>query len=100
MPKAGGRGILSHRLSEYVLPGLVRFADFRRRNGTTGVQVAELALDVGLQARTVVAFEAAELLYLALQDGTLLFQCAQDLAGLLLCVVDKAAGFDLRFRDD
>lgn len=47
--KAGGRGILSHRLSEYVLDGLVRF-DLRRRNGTAGVKVTQLALDVGLQA--------------------------------------------------
>ncbi|BCW54209.1 hypothetical protein StoSoilB19_15830 [Arthrobacter sp. StoSoilB19] len=50
MPKAGGRGILSHRLSEYVLPDLVGFADFRGRYGAAGIQVAELALDVGLQA--------------------------------------------------
>lgn len=48
--KAGGRGTLSHRLSEYVLNGGVAFADLRRCDGAAGVQVAQLAFDVGLQA--------------------------------------------------
>ena len=49
--KAGGRGILSHRLSEYVLNGgAAAFANLRGGNGTTCVQVAQLAFDVGLQA--------------------------------------------------
>jgi hypothetical protein len=48
--KAGGRGILSHRLSEYVLDGLVVRLDLRRCNGAAGVKVAQLAFDVGLQA--------------------------------------------------
>jgi len=47
--KAGGRGIPSHRLLEYVLDGLVRF-DLRRGNRTAGIKVTQLAFDVGLQA--------------------------------------------------
>ena len=51
MAKAGGRGILSHRPSEYVLNGgAAAFANLRGRNGTAGVEVAQLAFDVGLQA--------------------------------------------------
>jgi len=48
--KAGGRGILSHRLSEYLLFALAGFANLGGRDGAAGVQVAELAFDVGLQA--------------------------------------------------
>ncbi len=47
--KAGGRGILSHRPSEYVLDGLVRF-DLGGCDGTAGVKVTQLAFNVGLQA--------------------------------------------------
>jgi hypothetical protein len=50
MAKAGGRGVLSHRLSEYLLNGGAAVADLRGRYGAAGVQVAELAFDVGLQA--------------------------------------------------
>lgn len=48
--KAGGRGILSHRLSEYVLNGSAAFADLGGSHRTAGVQVAQLAFDVSLQA--------------------------------------------------
>jgi hypothetical protein len=50
MAKAGGRGVPSHRLSEYLLNALAGAADLRGCYGTAGIQVAELALDVGLQA--------------------------------------------------
>ena len=98
--KAGGRGILSHRLSEYVLNGGVAFADLGSCHRAAGVQVAQLAFDVRLEARAVVALEAAELLHLALKDRALLLQGTEDLAGLFLSVVDEAAGFDLCFGND
>jgi hypothetical protein len=47
--KAGGRGILSHRLSEYVFDRLAVGFDFRSGNRTTGIKVTQLAFDVGLQ---------------------------------------------------
>ncbi len=49
-PKTGGGGILSHRLSEYLLNALAGFADFGSGNRAAGIEIAQLAFDVGLQA--------------------------------------------------
>src|SRR4051794_14078182 len=69
-------------------------------DGGLGLQLAELALEVGLEAAAVLALEGTQLVDLALEERPLLLQGAERLALLLLRLADETRGVLARLADD